>query len=331
MLLKKDKIMIICEASQTYEGSFEVAEKLVKLAIEVRADAIKFQIFKTEELATSNYQHYKLFKKLELEPAQWKKLIDLAHQGGILFLADVFGIDSAKILVKLGIDGFKIHATDIKNIPLLEFLARTKKSLILSVSGSHKDEIEKAINILKKGGAKEIILHHGFQSYPTLVEDTNLNKIKLLQNEFGLPVGFADHIAGDHELKFDLCFIALGLGAKIIEKHITLDRALKMEDYESALDPSVFKQFVSQLRELEKSLGKETFNLSLAEEKYRLATKKHIVATCDLKSGSKINFHHLAMKRTGKNYQFQNIEEIVGKELIKSVKKDEIIKLENLK
>lgn len=317
--------------SQTYEGSFDVARILVDAAIKAVADAIKFQVFEADELATSDYKHYKLFKKIELSGKQWGALIKRAHEGGILALADVFGIKSAKMLLRLGIDGFKIHPTDIKNIPLLIFLARSGKPLLLSVGGSHKEEIEKAIGVLKKHGAKEIVLLHGFQSYPTLVKDTNLNKIKLLKETFGLPVGFADHIDGDHELKFDLCFLALGMGVSVLEKHITLERILKMEDYESALNPSVFGDFVARVRELETSFGKEMFDFSEAEQAYRMGTKKHIVAARNMKKNTQIKAEDVVMKRTSEEYPFQEIEEIVGKTTARPIQKDRVIKLEDLK
>jgi len=331
MLIQKDKTAIICEMSQTYEGSFDMAEKIVKCAIGAKADAIKFQVFQADELATSDYKYYELFKKLELFPEQWKKLIDQAHEGGILTVADVFGIESAKMLIQAGIDAFKIHPTDVKNIPLLEFLAKSGKSLLLSAGGSTKEEIQKAINILQSQKSVEIILMHGFQSYPTLIEDTNLNKIRILQKTFHLPTGFADHIDGGHELKFDLCEMALGIGVKVIEKHITLDRKLEMEDYESALDPDVFSAFVERIRTLEKALGKESFEFCAAEKKYRQETKKHIVAGHDLAAGQIIKPEDIVMKRTSEEYEFQKIEDIAGQTLIKPVAKDKVIKLEDLK
>lgn len=330
MLIDKSKTTIICEISQTYEGSFDIAAKLVQAAIAAKADAVKFQIFTADQLATPDYKYYQLFKKLELSQEQWKKLIEQAHAGGLMAVADVFGIASAKMLLAQGIDGFKIHPTEIKSAPLLEFLAQTKKPLLLSVGGSTREEIQKAIDILQKSKAGEIVLMHGFQSYPTLVEDANLNKIKLLQKNFNLATGFADHIGGDHELKFDLCALALGAGVKVLEKHITLDRKLKMEDYESALDPDVFKEFVEYIRELEKSLGEESFGLSAAEKRYRAGTKKHVVAARDLPSRSKISPADIVMKRTTEEYQFQEIEDIVGRTLIKPVPTDRVIKFEDL-
>ncbi len=330
MLVQPDKVTIICEMSQTYEGKFEVASKLVQDAITAKADAIKFQVFKADELGTKDYKYYDLFTSLEFDALTWGKLVDQAHAGGILALADVFGLDSAKMLVEINIDGFKIHPTDIKNPPLLKFLAKTGKPLLLSAGGSHKEEIEKALQILRNNNAGEIVLMHGFQSYPTLVEHTNLNKMKLLQETFNLPVGFADHIDGDHELRYDLCTMALGMGARVLEKHITVDRKLKMEDYESALDPADFTKFVARIRELEKAFGEKTFDLTKPEEVYRKGTKKHVVAAIDLSAGADITEENIFMKRTTEEYQFLDREDVVGKKLVSALKKDQVIKLENL-
>ncbi|KKU13871.1 MAG: NeuB family protein [Candidatus Magasanikbacteria bacterium GW2011_GWC2_45_8] len=330
MLVKTNRTTIVCEMSQTYEGSYDIASALVKAAVDAKADAIKFQVFLADELATKDYQHYDLFKRLELTPDQWGSLILQAHEGGILALADVFGVESAKILLERGIDGFKIHATDVKNTPLLEFLAKTGRPLLLSVGGSHLEEIKRAVETLQSCEAKDIILMHGFQSYPTLVEDTFLNKMSLWAHTLNLPVGFADHIAGDHHLRYELCGVAIGKGACLVEKHITSDRLLKMEDYESALNPAEFKEFVEHIRGLDRALGPEALNLSPTEEKYRKGTKKHIVAGRDLPSGSTIREIDIAMKRTAEEYDFIDREDVVDKILRQEIKKDQVIRLENL-
>ena len=330
MLIQSGKTTIICEAAQTYEGSFEIASRLVQAAVTIKADYIKFQIFKVHELVTRGNKHYKLFSSLELRPEQWERLIRQAHEGGIFMLADVFGVGSAKMLLARGIDGFKIHATDIRNNKLLIFLARSGKPLLLSVGGTHREEIEDAVTLLKKHNATEVILLHGFQSYPTLLSDTNLNKLSVLQHTFGLPVGFADHIGGDHQLRYDLCALAVGMGAAVIEKHITIERALKMEDYESALNPSDFREFIDRIRELDTAYGKKTFDLQNAEILYREATQKHIVAARDLPAGVVIHETDIAMKRTAEIYPFQKLSSIVNAVLRKNLKKDQVIRTENL-
>jgi len=331
MLIQKNKVTIVCEMSQTYEGKFDVASKLVGAAIDAKADAIKFQVFKADELGTKDYKHYDLFTSLEFTPEQWGDLIKQAQDGGILAFADVFGLESAQMLIEKNIDGFKIHPTDIKNPPLLEFLAKSGKPLMLSVGGSHGEEIEKAISILNENGAKEVVLMHGFQSYPTLVEHTNLNKMSLFKDDFGLPVGFADHVDGDHSMRYDLCAMALAMGASVLEKHITLDRKLKMEDYESALDPNDFKDFVERMRSLETAFGKKNFELTDPEKEYRKGTKKHIIASKDLEKGTVVSEGDIFMKRTAEEYEFLDREDVVGKTLSEEIKKDRVIKLENLK
>lgn len=330
MFVQQGKTTIICEAAQTYEGSFDIARLLVRAAINAKANAVKFQVFKADELATKEYKHYALFRKLEFNAEQWGQLISQAHNGGISMIADVFGISSAKMLLARGIDGFKIHATDIKNLPLLEFLARSKKSLLLSVGGSYQEEIEVAVATLQKNHASEIVLMHGFQSYPTLLPDTNLNKLKMLRKTFGLPVGFADHIDGDHRLRYDLCVLAMGMGAVVLEKHITIDRTLKMEDYESALNPSCFKEFVEMIRELDIAFGEKTFDLQESEDRYRQTTKKHIVAARNISAGTRIREADIAMKRTTEKSPFQERGDIIGALLAKKVRKDEVIRAKHL-
>ncbi len=331
MLFQPNRTLIICEMSQTYEGSYEVARRLVQAAIAANADAIKFQVFAADELSTTDYKHYDLFKRLEFTGEQWGNLIKQAHDGHILAFADVFGLASAQILLEQGIDGFKIHSTDIKNTPLLEYLAKTNKPLFLSTGGSYEEEIKKALSVLQSNNAAEVILMHGFQSYPTLVEHTNLYKIKALATTFNLPVGFADHIDGDHDLRYDLCTMAMGMGVRVLEKHITLERLLKMEDYESALNPTDFKKFVERVRQLDQAFGLETTTVSESETAYRQVTKKHLVAGRDLAEGTVITETVIVMKRTAETYEFLDRDAILGKTLTQALKPDQVIRLEFLK
>ncbi len=256
-MLVPGKTCVVCELSQTHEGNLALAMDLVKAAAIAKADVVKFHVFRAEELAVPSYKYFDLFLKLQWTQDQWKKLIDVSHQLGLKVFADVLGVDSARMLMWIGIDGIKIHATDVRNKPLLEEFATYNVPLLLSCGGAHLFEVKEAVDILQKHHLpRPLLLMHGFQNYPTLVEHTNLLKMKFFGEQLGLPYGFADHIDGDHAMKFSLCAMAVGMGASVIEKHITSDRVLKMEDYESALNPKDFITFVEEIRQLDLAKGK---------------------------------------------------------------------------
>ncbi|MGI0068773.1 MAG: N-acetylneuraminate synthase family protein, partial [Nitrosopumilaceae archaeon] len=198
------------------------AKKITEHASEAGADAIKFQKFTAKELAEPNHEYYALYKKLEMSNKEWKELVTYAKSKNLKVFVDVFGVKSAKEISQLDIDGYKIHSSDLSNPFLLEFLANEKKSILLSTAGCLLNEIDEALRILLKN-KKEIVLMHGFQGYPTHVEDLNLLRIPELRKKYGLSVGLMDHVAGDSRAALMIPLLGISLGSTVIEKHITID------------------------------------------------------------------------------------------------------------
>jgi N,N'-diacetyllegionaminate synthase len=330
-MFTESKTFIICELSQTHEGSLPLAKMLVKAAAEARADAVKVQVFTADELAVPSYKHYNLFKQLEWPVVAWEELIDFSHKNELKIFADVFGIGSAMMLTQSGIDGLKIHGTDMRNTRLLKSLADIDLPCLLSVGGATIEEIKKALSIINgKGRKSPVVLMHGFQSYPTLVEHTHLMKMRYFKDQLGLPVGFADHIEGDHRLNFGLCAAAIGMGAVVIEKHITISRTLKMEDYESALCPEDFVEFVAMIRELDSAMGQYSSEMSPIEENYRKATRKHVVAVVPLKAGQIIREEDLALRRADSDKIPSDLAKVAGKKADRNYELNDVILVENL-
>ena len=330
-MFTESKTFVIAELSQTHEGFLPLAKMLIKAASEAKADAVKVQVFTADELAVPSYKHYKLFKQLEWPESSWKELIDFSHDCGLKIFADVFGSDSVNMLIRNGIDGLKIHGTDMRNFRLLRQLADVELPLLLSIGGGTIEETKSALSILKKKKRETpIVLMHGFQSYPTLVEHTNLKKMLYFKNQFGLPVGFADHIDGDHRLNFGLCATAIGMGAVVIEKHITISRTLKMEDYESALSPEQFVKFVAKIRELDSAMGKYSEKMLPVEKNYRKETRKHVVAAVPLKAGQIIREKEITLRRADSDEMPSDLEDVVGRKTDKKYEINEVIFSENL-
>jgi len=330
-VFSESKTFIIAELAQTHEGSLPLAKMLVKAVSEAKADAVKVQVFRADELAVPTYKHYRLFENLEWPEISWKELIDFSHECGLKIFADVFGIDSLAMLTRNGIDGLKIHGTDMKNTRLLKHVAEVELPLLLSIGGGTVAETEKALSILNgKVQKRPIVLMHGFQSYPTLVEHTHLNKMRYFKDQLELPAGFADHIGGDHPLNFGLCAAAIGMGAVVIEKHVTISRTLKMEDYESALSPEQFVKFVAKIRELDSAMGEYSENMLPAEDSYRKTTRKHVVAAVPLKAGQIIREKDVTLRRADIDMIPSDLADVVGGKADKDYSINDIILIENL-
>jgi len=283
--------------ANSHEGKLIHAKKIVEGASKAGADAIKFQKFTANELAERDHENYGLYKRLEMNIREWDELIKFTKNKKLKVFVDVFGVQSAKNISKLGIDGYKIHSADISNPNLIQFLARTKKPILLSTAGCLLNEVDEAIKSLAKI-PKEIALMHGFQGYPTKLDDINLLRISELKKKYDLPVGLMDHVSGNSPMAINLPLIGIGMGATIIEKHITLDRSKKGLDYYSALNPEEFRTLVSLIRMTEKSLGKSEFILSGNEMLYRQNHKKNPIARRFIKKGIKLNEKMFDFKRT---------------------------------
>lgn len=302
-------------------GDIELARTLLRAAAAAKADAVKFHVFMADELAVPSYRYYGLFKRLEWTRDQWKSLIDQGHSLGLEVIADVFGLGSALMLQEIGIDVIKIHATDIRNKPLLEHFASIDLPLLLSAGGARLEEMTEAVRVLRSRGlpGRALVLMHGFQSYPTLIEHTNLRKMKYFGDSLGLPYGFADHIDGEHVQNFSLSAAAVGMGAVVLEKHITIDRSRKMEDYESALDPAGFTEFVDKVRDLEKALGRAEDVLLPVESDYRKSARKHVVALQALCAGQTISASDVALKRVDVAENPVDLDKVIGRKLVRDI------------
>ncbi len=309
--------------ANSHEGNLLTAKKITKAAADAGADAIKFQKFTADELAMPNHEYYKLYKKLEMPPKSWKQLISYAKSQKLLVFVDIFGIKSAKFILKTNIDGYKIHSSDISNPKLLQLLSKTKKPVLISTAGSTMNELFEILTLFQNK-KREIVLMHGFQGYPTSIQDTQLLKIHALKNSFALPVGLMDHISGDSKISKIVPLLGLAMGASVIEKHITLDRNKKGLDYYSALEPNEFKDFVSLCKIISQTFGKNSLELSEKELIYREQHKKSPISKSDIKKGTKLTSNLFEFKRTRQKqkisiYDFQN------KTSTKLIKKDSIL------
>ena len=326
------RTQIIAEIAQGYEGDVKLCERFVKVAKQCGADGVKFQIFEAEELCLPNYKYFDLFKSLYIKPEEWKRIISLCNELNIDFYADVFGVKTLEWMLTCKIGGIKIHSTDLKNYTFLKNLQDKNIRIIVGVGGSTLVEIEKAVNYL---GKNDIIVMSGFQAEPNLIEDIELNKIKIIKNKLNVKVGYTDHIDVNNPLTKSLSAMAVLMGADFIEKHLTIDRNhLQLEDYISALNPNEFTEMVTMIRDVDKFPDPHSENFQLTEREiiYRKGSKKVVLAAKDLALGTIITEQEIVMLRTAEEYSdLLDVDEIVGKKVIERIDKHKIIRKEKLK
>ncbi len=308
--------------ANSHEGNLSLAKKITKAASESGADAIKYQKFTPDELAEPSHELYNLYQNLQMTEKNWKHLISYAKSLKLDVFVDVFGLKSAKSLSKYNITGFKIHSSDTSNPYILNYFAKISKPILFSTAGCSPKEIENAINILSTL-KKEIVLMHGFQGYPTKLEDLHLSRLTSLKEKFDLPVGLMDHISGDSKLALISPLVGIAKGATVIEKHITLDRKNKGLDYFSALNPDEFKEFVKLVKLTEKSLGNNSFEFGKNETKYRLTHKKNPVAKVKIPKNTNLDYKMFNFVRT--SVKQNPISSFTGKKLLKSLQKGEVL------
>ena len=330
---------IIAEAGVNHNGDVNLAKKLIDVAKGAEADAVKFQTFKAEDLVSkcaekAEYQkettdakesQFKMIKKLELSQSDFAELFDCAQKKGIIFLSSPFDKGSVDLLNGLGIPAFKVGSGEITNFPLLEHIARKKKPIIISTGMSTLGEIEDALEVIHKEGAKEIVLLHCITAYPARVEDVNLKAIETLRCKFKLPVGLSDHTLG-----IIIPIAAVALGACVIEKHFTLDKSMPGPDHKASLEPEELKQMVKAIREVEKAMGDGNKTPTDEEKQVQKVARRSIVAGVNIPKGTIITEAMLRIKRPGTGIKPKYLENVCGAKAKVTIKGDELIRWEDL-
>lgn len=333
--MKNKKLQIIAEIAQGYEGDFTKAKLFIKAAKSANADAVKFQLVYADELATKQYRYYDFFKSLEMPFKNWDLLNNYAKELGVELILDIFGEKSLEVAEKMKLDSIKIHATDLSNIDLIDKISSsTLKNIIIGSGGSEIDDIIQVVKILNN---KNLILMHGFQGYPTKIKDNKISrliqheaKIKLIHKNFVM--GYAPH-PGKGEVQDLIGIVAIGSGAEVIERHLTLGKVMRMEDYESALNPDEFYNYVNKLNAAYLSYGKhyQPLKLSKSEKSYQISSRKDVVASKNLKKGNKLLRKDLVLKRTGDSNSIKSIDLVIGRVLKTDISKNQAILNSNLK
>lgn len=329
-------VFIIAEAGVNHNGSITLAKKLIDVAARSGADAVKFQTFKAEKLVSktaekANYQkkntdslesQFDMLNRLELDLNAHQELISYCKDRGIMFLSTAFDHESIDLLNDLGLKIFKIPSGEITNLPYLRHIGSLNKKVILSTGMSSIEEIDDALKILINSGTKKenITVLHANTMYPTPMEDVNLNAMKTVADVFDIEVGYSDHTLG---IEIDIA--AAAMGAKIIEKHFTLDREMEGPDHKASLEPFELKSMVEAIRNIEKAMGDGNKRPSNSEKPNIEIARKSIVAIKSIAKGDVFSDKNIAVKRPGNGLSPMKWDSIVGSIAERDYELDELL------
>ncbi len=338
---KIKKTIIIAEAGVNHNGNIKIAKKLIDVAAASGADIVKFQAFSANNLVTKSaikakYQknknnpsetQYEMLKKLELNFADNKKLVSYCKRKKIEFLSSPFDIESIKMLKLLKIKRFKIPSGEITNLPYLHEVAKNKKPIILSTGMATLEEVRKAISVIIKAGTPKnfITVLQCNTAYPTPPHDINLNAMLTIKKKLKVKIGLSDHSLG-----IEVPLAAVALGAKIIEKHFTLNKKLQGPDHKSSLEPKELKNMVNGIRKIEQAMGNGIKRPSSSELENISVARKSIVAFKKIKKGEIFTTKNLTTKRPGNGLSPMFFNHLLGKKSEKNFKENDKIRVRKI-
>ena len=324
---------IIAEIGSNHNKDKKIAKKMIDKAAEAGVDAVKFQTFladklyskKTPKFLKDKMKPYDLIKSIEL-PRQWQKeLFQYATKKKLHFLSSPFDFEAVDELHKIGVSAFKVASFEITDLELVKYIAKKKKPVIFSTGMASIEEIEEAIDTIRSQGNDYIVLLHCNSMYPSPFDIVNLNAINTMQSAFQIPIGFSDHTIGIH-----IPVAAVVSGARVIEKHITLDRKMKGPDHNFAIEPDELKQMVRNIRDVEKAMGTGVKEISKKEKEMYEKGRRSIIAAQDISKDTKITRNMLIVKRPGYGIKPKFIDIVVGKKVKKDISEDQWITWEDI-
>ena len=331
---------IIAEVGVNHNNNMTLAKKLISEAKKAGADAVKFQTFKADTLALKNtpkvaYQkrsgrkeetHHSMLKKLELSEKNHLLIQKICKKNNIEFISTPYDLERAIFLSKIGVKKFKIASADIVDHQMHNYLAKKNKEVIISTGMSTIKEIAQTINIYKTKKNNKFSILHCVSNYPCSDESLNLKNILTLQKKFKCKVGFSDHSIGNIS-----SIIAIGYGAKIIEKHFTLDKKMKGPDHLASSTPQEFSSLVKDIRRAEKAMGSLNRKIQKEELSMRNVSRKSLIYKKNLKTNQILSNNDITSIRPGNKILGNKINFFIGKKLKKNVKKQEHLKFTDVK
>lgn len=333
-------VQIIAEAGVNHNGKMELAYRLIDEAKKAGVDVIKFQNFKTEkmckaDLAKEEYQQqadkteesqYQMLKRLELSEEDTVRLKEYTEAAGLGFMSTPYDYESVDFLDRIDLETFKIGSGEITDLPFLRYVAGKKRAIILSTGASTMEEIRQAVETIRAVSDAPLSLLHCTSAYPTPPEHVNLKAMLTLEKEFGLPTGFSDHTRG---ITADVAAVALG--ARIVEKHFTLDKDLPGPDHKASLDPEELRAMVAAVRECEAMLGSPEKAPTPVEQETIKMGRRSILSARPIAEGQAVSAEDLIIKRPGTGIPPSMFDQIVGSIALHDIPADTVLQLDDFK
>jgi sialic acid synthase SpsE len=322
-----DKIFIIAEIGNNHNGNIETAKRLIDVAVESGVDAVKFQTFRGTDIVSpkvlssdypewnvTEYKYwYEFANSIALPLNDHREVFSYANKKGVIPFSTPTSVEIVDFLDELRVPFYKIASMDITNVQLLEKVASKNKPVIMSTGMAEENDIENAVKFFD---INKLVLLHCVSDYPLVYSSANLRSINWLQKRFNCPVGFSDHSLG-----YDLALAAVALGARVIEKHITLDRnSPQKAEHHFALEPDELKILVKKIRQIEASLGKEEIVISPGEKDLRKKALRSMHLNNDLKEGHILTEEDIAIVRPNDGIEPKYYKDVLGKKLKKNKK-----------
>lgn len=332
-------LFVIAEVGVNHNGSVQIGKQLIDAAKDAGADAVKFQTFKAEDIATkrakkADYQHgatpeseshLDMLRRLELSDHAHHTLVDHCNRHEITFLSSPFNEASADFLEELDVHLFKIPSGEVTNLPLLRHIACKGRPIILSTGMCNLGEVETALDSIFECGNRQVTLLHCVTEYPAPHDEINLRAMLTMKHAFGLPVGYSDHTEG-----IEVPIAAAALGARVIEKHLTLDRTMEGPDHRASIEPQEFQRMVSAMRHVQASLGDGIKRPATCELKNIDIARKSLVADAPIPKGDALTLSNITIKRPGHGISPADLDKALGRHTNRHLEVDEVVTWEVL-
>ena len=330
---------VIAEAGVNHNGDLELARQLVDVAASAGADAVKFQTFRADGVASAGapkagYQlettagdesQLEMLRRLELDRDAFAELKVLAEGRGLVFLSTPFDVAAVDLLDRLDVAAFKVSSPDLTNLPLLEEIGRRRRPVILSTGLADLAEVETGVAVVRAAGARDLIVLHCVSEYPARPEDANLRAMATMAERLAVPVGYSDHTEGT-----EVALTAVALGASVLEKHFTLDRSLPGPDHRASLEPDELAGLIRAVRRVEATLGDGVKAPTDAERRNAPAVRRSLAAVTDLPAGTELTREMLTALRPGTGIPPGLIGEVVGRHLRRDLERGELVDRDDL-
>jgi N,N'-diacetyllegionaminate synthase len=322
---------VLAEVASAHGGSVDHALKMLEAAFKMGADGIKFQLFRSELLVVRRHPGRKDFDQIELTEKEWRKVLTEAKGSGLALLVEAFDAPSVALAAEMGADAFKVHTTDMENPIFIRGVGEAGRPVLFATGGVPEEAVHEALDLV---GACPVGLLHGFQTFPTPIEEIRYRDLAAWKERYRVPIGFLDHTDGGSAFALVAPSLAVAYGADLVEKHFTLDRSEKGYDYQSSLSPEDFYRMVELLRQAERAGGDGAPAESEGAKRYHRMMARSIVAGGLVPRGEVLTAEMLAFKRTDTRFEPgfppRDAHRVIGRRATRPIQADEVIREEML-